>query len=212
MSGQQVKRVRQPGPEDARGSFKDFLEESKSSPFAQPQKDDIISDEKVTAEYTSVEEGLCDESSYRPNIKGKISTETAEYYDLDQEEAHLALLYAKASKELARRTLTATPEEATRLKGMKRLASLTLDLCQRLKVAALLPSRLTDERQSDLAGQLSGTFQHLRKLEKTLFGETRTPQNDLVTKAEAQKKAYGRATLEASATPRRVDGDPHLAA
>ena len=136
----------------------------------------------------------------------KISAETAAYYGLDQDEAHLALLYAAASKEATQNTLTATPEEAARLKCMKRLASLALDLCQRLKVAALLPKVLVDERQADLAGQLSGTSQELCKLEKTLFGELRTPKDDLVTNAEAGRRAYRRAN------PVSEPEAPHLTA
>jgi hypothetical protein len=114
----------------------------------------------------------------------------AERFGLDPEEADLALRYAAAAKEAAQRALTATPEEATRLKGMKRLASLTLDLYQRLKVAVLLPRVLTDERQADLASQLSGTSYELRKLEKNLFGKSRTPQDNLITKATARRMAW----------------------
>jgi hypothetical protein len=151
--------------------------------------------------------------------KQKISAETADDYGLDQEEAHLALLYAAAAKEAAQRALTATPEEATRLKGMRRLASLTLDLYQRLKLAVLLPPRLTDERQSDLAGQLVGTHQQLRKLETTLFGDPRTPQNDLVTMANRSSVSYRSRTkqepekTEVPTTPRLFGREvPHLAA
>jgi hypothetical protein len=192
-------------------------DESKSPGFAQLQEVYISNGEQVVADYIIARKGSSDEvlnHNSVSKIKRKISAETAEDYGLDQDEAHLALLYAAASRELAQRTLTATPDEATRLKGMKRLASLTLDLYQRLQAARQLPPRLTDERQADLAGQLAGTSQHLRKLEKTLFGKARTPIDDLVTKAETRRSAYRRDNPEPEPeTPRRIDRDhPHLAA
>ena len=131
----------------------------------------------------------------------KILASVAEDFGLDPEEARIALLYAAASKEATQRALTATPAEATRLKGMKRLSSLTLDLYQRLKVAATLPRFLVDERQADLASQLSGTSREVRKLEETLFGEPRTLKDPLVTKAEAQRKTYGRHKLMPETMP-----------
>src|SRR5271165_3567705 len=120
----------------------------------------------------------------------EILVAVAKIYGIDPKEADLGLRYAAASRELAQRTLTATPDEAKRLKGMKRLASLTLDLYQRLKVAVLLPSRLTDERQADIGGQLEGTSQELRRLEKTLFGASRTPHDNLVSKANVRRKVW----------------------
>ena len=123
----------------------------------------------------------------------KILDEIAECYGLDREETHLALRYAAAAREATQCFLTTTPDEAKRLKNMKRLASLTLDLYQRLRVAAQLPPVLVDERQSDFAGQLEGTFWELRRLEKTL-GEPRTPHGNLLTKVNVRRKVWAQST------------------
>ena len=153
------------------------------------------------------------EDNYVNMTKVKISAATAEDYGLDREEAHFALLYAAASKEATQRALTATPDETARLKGMKRLASLTLDLYQRLKAAVLLPRILVDQRQADLAGQLSGTFKELSKLEETLFGEPRTRKDDLVAKAGGQATAWRRTSPTTSRPDTTGGGNPtHLAA
>lgn len=134
----------------------------------------------------------------------EILASTADRYGLDPQEADLALRYAAASKEATQRDLTATPEEAARLKGMRRLASLKLDLYQRLQVAARLPRILVNERQYNCVNRLRATFNDLHELEKALFGEPRTERDDLVKKAGGQTTAWRRTHQEpeTAATPR----------
>jgi hypothetical protein len=130
-----------------------------------------------------------------------ILDEIAKRYGLEHEEAHLALCYAAASRDATLRNLTASPDEAKRLKGMKRLRSLTLDLYQRLRVAASLPRVFVDERQYNHAVQLGGTSQELRRLEETLFGEPRTPKDELVIQADRSRLAYRRTHPTQPKTP-----------
>jgi hypothetical protein len=189
-------------------------QESNTDLFSE-QSEGGISNEEAAAGGISVEEGPRDEL---PDHIEEILAPAAKHYGLDLEETHRALCYAAASKKLTQRTLTATPEEATRLKGMKRLASLALDLWQRREVFKGVPGRLTDEREYDLASQLASTSQHLRKLEKTLFDKVLTPIDDQVTKAETRRSAYRIANPITSDTPTPSrpaaagKGHPYLAA
>ena len=194
-------------------------EESKSRPFAPIQSDDISKDENVAADGIGAGKELRDhvlEHDLLPNVNRKISAETAAGYGLDQEEAHLALLYAKASKESTQNALTATPKESKRLSDLALWHSLQLDLCQRLKAAKELPQVLENRHQSDLARQLTGAFERLHKLEGDLFAEHPTAKPPRVTRADAQRKAYQRSQKPKRQTPtiqRPANRkSPHLAA
>jgi hypothetical protein len=142
----------------------------------------------------------------------EIAKPAAERFGLDPQEAVLALRYAAAAKQ---GSLTAPPDEAKRLNNIARLWSLTLDLCQRLKVAVQLPPVLKTKQQRDFAGRLSGNFFELNKLEKILFGTPRTPKDPLVSEASGKARAYQRVNPRPKTpTPPRSDGgeSPHLAA
>jgi hypothetical protein len=221
MSGQQAKRARQPKPENATGgSFKDFLEESKVPRFAPRRKGDRSKDKQVAADGISAEEGLRDEVLDHDLItKRKISAETAEDYGIDQKAAELALRYAAALQEATKNILTATPDETKRLNDAARERKLELELHHRLQAAKELPPRFTDDRQSDLAGQVVGTSYELKKLQKARGADdVAATTDDLVTKVSRSRSAYRYAKLkEETEKPtktikRRTSRERHLAA
>ncbi|OYV38968.1 MAG: hypothetical protein B7Z80_08655 [Rhodospirillales bacterium 20-64-7] len=108
----------------------------------------------------------------------KISAETAADYGLDQDEAHLALMAAAAGKEVAQRAATSTEDELRRLRDIRRLWDLRLDLHQRLNAAVDLPDPIQTRAEYRSAVSVVAAQNQLRQLEEKLFGTDQVSEKD----------------------------------
>ncbi|MBV9786519.1 MAG: GAF domain-containing protein [Acidisphaera sp.] len=155
------------------------------------------------ADFNGIKESNLQQNDRVNNAKNPPHEQHVADYGLDAEEIHLALMAAAAGKEVAEQLTTAAPDELRRLRDMRRLWDLRLDLYQKSKAALKLPEVLSTPEQYKMATGLATTCNDVRKLEFTMFGKDRVSEkSSLVTEIQRRASNYARDKKRGGLPPR----------